>query len=195
MSVANALAIYFAEHSNGEFKDNYITFSNRPQLVDFSSAKTLRDKISIALRHNEVADTNIEAVFNLLLKTAVSKNLSQEDIPSNVLILSDMEFNSCATCNVGGYRSMRKTLFREIEQKWNEAGYKMPRVVFWNICSRTGTLPVNQHENFPVALVSGFSPAICKMVLSGKLDPFECLVEQLNSERYQIVENAVKDVI
>ena len=195
LSVANALAIYFAEHSNGEFKDNYITFSNRPQLVDFSGAKTLREKISIALRHNEVADTNIEAVFDLLLKTAVSKNLSQEEIPANVLVLSDMEFNSCATCNGGGYRSMRKTLFREIEQKWNNAGYKMPKCTFWNLCSRTGTLPVNQHENFPVALVSGFSPAICKMVLSGKLDPFECLVEQLNSERYQIVEEAVKEVI
>lgn len=190
LSVANALAIYFAEHSNGEFKDNYITFSGRPQLVDFSKAKTLREKISIALRHNEVADTNIEAVFDLLLKTAVSKKLNQEEIPANVLILSDMEFNGAIS-----YNCRRNTLFREIEQKWNNAGYKMPRIVFWNLCSRTGTLPVNQHENFPVALVSGFSPAICKMVLSGKLDPFECLVEQLNSERYQIVEKAVKEVI
>ena len=195
LSVANALAIYFAEHSNGEFKDNYITFSNRPQLVDFSGAKTLREKISIALRHNEFADTNIEAVFDLLLKTAVSKKLSQKEIPTNVLILSDMEFNGCVNDNFSRYGTPRNTLFREIEQKWNDAGYKMPRVVFWNLRSRTGTLPVNQHENFPVALVSGFSPAICKMVLSGKLDPFECLVEQLNSERYQIIEEIVKDII
>ena len=189
LDVANALAIYFAERSSGEFKDNYITFSSRPQLVDFSNAKTLREKIAIALRHNEVFNTNVVATFDLLLKTAVSKNLSQEEIPANVLILSDCEFDSMVT------GSRDKTLFRNIEQKWNDAGYRMPRCVFWNICSRTGTLPVNQHENFPVALVSGFSPAICKMVLSGKLDPFECLVEQLNSERYQIVEDAVKDVI
>lgn len=195
LDVANALAIYFAEHSTGEFKNQYITFSNRPQLVNFDSSKTLREKIAIALRHNEVADTNIEAVFDLLLKTAVSKSLNQDEIPTNILILSDMEFNSCATCNSGGYRRMKKTLFREIQQKWTDAGYKMPRVVFWNLCSRTGTLPVNQHETFPVALVSGFSPAICKMVLSNKLDPFECLVEQLNSERYQAVEDAVKEVI
>lgn len=194
LDVANALAIYFAEHSNGEFKNNYITFSHRPQLVDFSQAKTLREKIAIALRYNEMANTNIEAVFDLLLKTAVSKKMSQEDIPTNVLILSDMEFDSCARDNSGGW-GVKNTLFREIEKKWTNAGYKMPRVVFWNICSRTGTLPVNQHENFPVALVSGFSPAICKMVLSGKLDPFECLVEQLNSERYQMVEGAVKDIV
>lgn len=195
LDVANALAIYFAEHSNGEFKDTYITFSERPQLVDFSGAKTLREKIAIALRHDEVANTNIEAVFDLLLKTAMSKKLNQDEIPANVLILSDMEFDSCARANGARYGMVRKTLFREIEQKWNAAGYKMPRCVFWNICSRTGTLPVNQHENFPVALVSGFSPAICKMVLSGQLDPFECLVEQLNSERYQAVEDAVKDII
>lgn len=190
LDVANALAIYFAEHSSGEFKDKYITFSSRPQFVDFSNASTLREKISIALKHNEVADTNIEAVFDLLLKTAIDNNLSQEEIPTNVLILSDMEFNGAVS-----YSCRRKTLFREIEQKWNDAGYKMPRCVFWNILSRTGTLPVNKHENFPVALVSGFSPAICNMVLSGELDPFKCLVEQLNSDRYQIVEDAVKDVI
>lgn len=189
LTVANALAIYFAEHSSGQFKDKYITFSSRPQFVDFSNAKTLREKISIAVRNNEIANTNIKATFDLILKTAVDNNLSQDEIPANVLILSDCEFDGMVT------GSRDKTLFRNIEQKWIDAGYKMPRCVFWNICSRTGTLPVNQHENFPVALVSGFSPAICKMVLSGKLDPFECLVEQLNSERYQIVEDAVKEVI
>lgn len=195
LEVANALSIYFAEHSSGEFKDKYITFSHNPKFVDFSTVDTLREKIAIALRHNEVADTNIEAVFDLLLSTAVRKKLAQNEIPANILILSDMEFNSAVTSNSGIYSRLKKTLFREIQQKWTNAGYKMPRVVFWNLCSRTGTLPVNQHETFPVALVSGFSPAICKMVLSNKLDPFECLVEQLNSERYQKVEDAIKDII
>ena len=189
LDVANALAIYFAEHSSGQFKDKYITFSHRPQYVDFSNAKSLREKISIALKHDEVADTNIEAVFNLLLKTAVDNKLNQDELPANVLILSDMEFN------YGVEGASNKTLFRNIEQKWNEAGYRMPRCVYWNICSRTGTLPVNKHENFPVALVSGFSPAICNMVLSGELDPYKCLVKQLNSERYVLVDKAVQDLI
>lgn len=189
LDVANALAIYFAEHSSGQFKDKYITFSERPQFVDFSQAKSLREKIMIALQHDEVANTNIKAVFDLLLKTAITNNLSQDEIPANVLILSDMEFDH----GVSGSRD--KTLFRNIEQKWNEAGYKLPRCVFWNICSRTGTLPVNKHENFPVALVSGFSPSICNMVISGELDPYKCLLNQLNAERYQLVEEAVKDIL
>ena len=89
LDVANSLAIYFAERSSGEFKDKYITFSERPQLVDFSKARTLRDKIFIAKSHNEVANTNIEAVFDLILNTAINNKMSQEDIPANILIVSD----------------------------------------------------------------------------------------------------------
>ena len=104
-----------------------------------------------------------------------------------------MEFNSCA-CSNSGYRSIEKRLFKVIADKYAEHGYKLPRLVFWNIISRTGTIPVKENE-LGVALVSGFSPAIVKMVLSNKTDPFECLVEQLNTERYDAVETAVKDII
>lgn len=89
LDVANALAIYFAERSSGEFKDKYITFSERPQLVDLSKGKTLKDKLNIAYTYNEIADTNIEATFDLILQTAINSNATQEDIPANVLIVSD----------------------------------------------------------------------------------------------------------
>lgn len=190
LDVANALAIYFAERSSGEFKDKYITFSNRPQLVDFSNAKTLRDKIQIAFRHNEVADTNIEATFDLILKTAVDNNMSQEDIPKNILIISDMEFNFAC-----GYRNTpNETLFKTITNKYAVHGYKLPRLVFWNVNSRTGAIPVKENE-LGVALVSGFSPSIAKMVMSNKTDPFECLLDVLNTERYAPIEEAIKSVV
>ena len=105
LDVANALAIYFAERSSGQFKDKYITFSHRPQLVDFSRCNTLHDKLHTALMHNEVADTNIEAVFDLILTTAINGRMSQDELPANILIISDMEFNSCARCSNGGYGS------------------------------------------------------------------------------------------
>ena len=89
LDVANALAIYFAEHSSGQFKDKYITFSERPQLVDFSNCDSLHAKIQTALAHDEVANTNIEAVFDLILTTAVKNKMSQEEIPQNILIVSD----------------------------------------------------------------------------------------------------------
>lgn len=201
LDVANALAIYFAERASGEFKNKYITFSERPQFVDFSKAKSLRDKIGIALRYNECANTNIEAVFDLILRTAVNNHMAQEDIPTNILIVSDMEFDSCATTNSSrssGWYSYRgrptATLFDAIDKKYASHGYKLPRMIFWNVNSRTGTIPVKENE-LGVALVSGFSVNIVNMVMSNKLDPYECLLDVLNVERYQAIEDAVKGIM
>lgn len=200
LDVANALAIYFAERSSGEFNNKYITFSENPQLVCLSTGGNLREKIGIALRHNEIANTNIEAVFDLILSTAVNSNMTQEDMPHNILILSDMEFDSCTTTSHygGGYKwgsgRIQKKLFNELADRYAEYGYKLPRLVFWNICGRTETIPLKENE-LGVALVSGFSPAIMKMVLSKQTDPFECLLEQLNSERYEPVEKAIEGLV
>lgn len=197
IEVANALAIYFSEKCSGQFKDNYITFSENPRLVDFSNAKSLREKIEIAFRHSEVANTNIEAVFDLILQTAINKNMTQDELPQNILILSDMEFDGCVECNGSNRWNLNrptKRLFKVFEERYAEHGYKLPRLVFWNICSRTGTIPVKEND-LGVSLVSGFSPAVVKMVLSNSTDPLECLLEQLNSERYQPVEDAIRDLV
>lgn len=197
LDVANALAIYFAEHSSGQFKDKYITFSNRPRLVDFSKAKNLREKLLIAKQYNEMANTNIEAVFNLILTTAVNNRMRQEDMPQNVLIISDMEFDACAICgSQTGYWSRKRPdsrLFDVLRQKYEAAGYKLPRLVFWNINSRTGTIPVKEND-LGVALVSGFSQNVASMVMSGKLDPYECLMETLNSKRYDPIAKALEGI-
>lgn len=204
LEVANSLAIYFSEKLNGPFKDKYITFSEHPQYVDMSNAKSLVEKICIALQHNECANTNVEAVFDLLLETACSHQLKQEDIPSNVLIVSDMEWDSCAQSNSGlfstyGYNTRKyvakqTALFEVLKKRWEAAGYKMPKLVFWNVNSRTGAIPLQQND-MGVALLSGFSAAIAKMAFSSKLDPYEVLVDALNEPRYDAVENAIKDTL
>lgn len=183
LSVANALAIYFSERLDGEFKDKYITFSNTPKLVNMGNAPTLLEKIMIALRHAEVADTNIEAVFDLILKTAVNNHMNQEDVPQNILIISDMEFNAAVS-------HANEKLFKTIEYKYSNCGYKLPRIIFWNVNSRTNTIPIRENE-LGVALVSGFSVNIARMVMSGKLDPYQCLIEQLDAERYEPVAKAI----
>ena len=191
LDVANAMAIYFAEHSSGEFKDKYITFSSHPQFVNFKNAKSLRDKISIALGHCEVANTNIEAVFDLVLQTAVNHGMKQKDLPANILIISDMEFDRCAYGN-DGYITL--PLFKVIADRYARYGYKLPRLVFWNVDSRTNTIPVREND-MGVALVSGFSVNICKMVLSGELDPYKCLLETINDKRYDAVAEKVTEFL
>ena len=192
LDVANSLAIYFAEHNSGQFKDKFITFSERPQLVDLSNCGSLHEKVQKALVHSEVANTNIEKVFDLILATAVNNKINQEDMPQNVLIISDMEFDSCATYGNGYHNRPTQRLFDVIAKRFVDAGYKMPRLVFHNVASRTNAIPIKENE-LGVALVSGFSTNIIDMILSGKTNPYECLLEVLNSERYKAVEDAIID--
>lgn len=196
LDVANALAIYFAEHNKGEFKNTYITFSERPQLVKFSEKDSLHDKIGKCLAHNEIANTNIKAVFELILDTAIKNKLSQAEMPKNILIISDMEFDSCVQCGADLWDAPKPTtrLFKVIENKYIASGYKLPKIVFWNVCSRTGTIPLKQNE-LGVALVSGFSTNIADMVMNDKLDPLEILLDKLNTKRYQRIEEVLKDIL
>lgn len=182
LDVANALAIYFAERLPAPFKDEYITFSSHPRLVDLSGCASLAGKLNEAHKHNECSNTNIEAVFDLLLDTAVNNRLTQSQLPDNVLVISDLEFD-CGTTHATA------PLFKSIERRWKRAGYRLPRLVFWNVCSRTGTIPVKENE-LGVALVSGFSPNVARLVMSDCLDPYEALLNELNAERYETVKEA-----
>lgn len=195
LDVANALAIYFSERCSGEFKNNYITFSMNPQFVHFNEGSSLLDKLRIAFQHTECSNTNIEAVFDLILSTAVNSHMYQEDMPKNVVIISDMEFDACARSNyTGNYDRLGsmagKSLFKVLADKYDSVGYKLPRLIFWNVNSRTGTIPMIENE-MGVVLVSGFSVNICKMVMNGQTDPYDCLVETLNSERYSPIDEKI----
>lgn len=104
-----------------------------------------------------------------------------------------MEFDT-ATRGGRSFASPSKTLFEKIRNRWENAGYKIPRLVFWNVCSRTGAIPMKEND-LGVALVSGFSPSVCNMVLTNELDPYKALLETIMNPRYDAVENAVKDIV
>lgn len=188
LDVSTALAIYFSEHCKGEYKDNFITFSNRPKVIDLSNCSSLRKKIEKCYTEDDWTNTDIYKVFKLVLDVAVKNQYVQEQLPKNIVILSDMEFDDATTTRD------HKTLFETIQVEYLLHGYDLPRLVFWNVCSRTGTIPLKTNKN-GVCLVSGFNPTIMDMVLSGELDPYKCLVDKLNSSRYDAVEKAVKNVL
>lgn len=181
LHVSNALGIYFAEQMKGAYHNKFITFSARPKYVDLSASTTLREKLELAFANDDCSNTNIEATFELILQTAVRNHLKQEELPGTILVISDMEFDMAVSgCN-------RETLFDTIGRRFTGYGYRMPKLVFWNVNSRTNVIPVRENE-LGVALVSGFSVNICNMVLSNELDPFACLKKVLDSERYRKVE-------
>lgn len=184
LDVANALAIYTSEHNNDVYKDKYITFSANPQFVDLSKAKTLHGKLQIALEHDEIANTNIEAVFDLILDIAVENNISKTEMIKNILIISDMEFDHAQGHYFNKGHKLTKPLFDEIMERYKEAGYDLPKLIFWNVNSRTKTIPLIENE-LGVTLVSGFSQNVMKMVMSNKYNPYEVLIETLDSARYK----------
>lgn len=187
LDVSTALAIFFAEHLNGPFKNRFITFSSRPKLVDLTDCETLFDKLRETYRHTDCANTNIEATFDLILKIAVENKLSQDEIP-DVLIISDMEFDRVANT------AATTTLFDAIAAKYAEHGYKLPRLIFNNVCSRSLTIPMIKNDN-GLVLVSGFNQNILKMVTSGCLDPFEAIMDAINDEIYSIVDIFLYDLM
>lgn len=186
LDVSTALAIYFAEKCEGEYKNKFITFSSYPKIIDLSNCNSLQEKLNRCYREDDCSFTDIYKVFKLVLKTAVDNKYSQEQLPKNIIIASDMEFNYGCEFN--------ETLFEKIKNEYESYGYKLPRLVFWNICSRTNTIPLKENDN-GIALVSGFSTSIMDMVLSGELDPYKCLVNKLNTDRYKLVEEAVKNIL
>ena len=186
LDVANALAIYTSEHNSGVYKDKYITFSNSPQFVDLSKKHTLKGKLETALEHSEISNTNIEAVFQLILKVALDNEIPSNEMVDNILIISDMEFDHAQRGWGRNVNVLTKPLFETIATDYLKAGYQLPKLVFWNVNSRTGTIPLKEND-LGVTLVSGFSQNVLKMVMSNKFDPYEVLVEMITSPRYDKV--------
>lgn len=174
-TVALSLGIYYAERNTGAFRNHFITFSERPQLVEIKG-KTILEKVRYCSQYNEVANTNIQKVFELILQTAVKNKVPQSEMPSTLYIISDMEFDYCT-------KGAELTNFEYAKKIFAEAGYQLPKVVFWNVQSRNQQQPVTQNEE-GVALVSGCSPRIFNMLQSGNLSPLGYMLEILGTERY-----------
>ena len=177
MSVSVSLALYFAERNKGQFKDYFITFSGDPRLQKVVG-KNLLDKMNSIERADWQMNTDIQAVFNLILNIALKNNTPENELPETIYIISDMEFDSC--CET-------RTNFEVIEEKYKQAGYKIPNIVFWNVYARSGNNLPTQKNKQGVALVSGLSPVIFKIVVENKT-PEQVMLDTINLERYsQIV--------
>ncbi len=174
-SVAMSLGVYFAERNTGVFKNHFITFSRSPQLVEIKG-KDIYEKLKYCTSFNEVANTDLRKVFELILNTAVKYRLPQRQMPDSLYIISDMEFDACME-NAG------VSNFENAKTAFEKKGYKLPRVVFWNVASRIRKQPVIMNEQ-DVALVSGASPRIFSMLKAGLLTPMAFMLATLEAERY-----------
>ena len=194
LEAAVSMGAYIAERGKGPFKDHFITFSANPQLVEFEGVD-IYDKFMRAKNNGDWGmNTNIEAVFNMLLNTALKNHTAAEDMPQVIYIFSDMEFDQCVTAGPAvnsrwdtHYRPLDRngidTVIEAQARKWRAHGYQVPRIIFWNLDAR--------HDNIPAiggsfSYVSGFNPVMIETILSGKTG-IDLMLEKLNSERYSMI--------
>ena len=176
--IAISLGLYHAERCKGAFHNHFISFEDQPHLIEIHGA-TLQDKLRYIQNAPWGCSTNLEAVFELLLKTAIDSNATQEELPSVLYIVSDMEFN-CAVRNPG------KSVYDNARERFESFGYTLPAVVFINVNSWQMQAPVRAHQK-GAALTSGMGVSTFKEKFDGNMTPMSHMLKVLMSKRYEEV--------
>lgn len=180
IEVAISLGLYCAEKNQGAFANHFISFESNPHWIE-TAGVDFCDKVYRITGAEWGGSTNVEAAMDLILNVAKQNGCSQDEIPQNLVIISDMEFNYCVTSNNYGRGNVNDTLFEKIAAKYRANGYEMPHVIFWNVNARQANIPMLGNGN--VSFVSGFSPSIFETIMSGKTG-YDLMMEKLDSERY-----------
>jgi hypothetical protein len=176
MATSVGLAMYFAERNKGAFANTFMTFSTRPELVQVPEG-TLTEKVRYVESSDWDGSTNLEAAFRLILDTAVKNHSPKEDMPKSIIVISDMEIDCCTDIDSWGFYDGMKHLFED-------AGYEIPNVVFWNVDARNDTFHAQADEK-GVQLASGSSPSVFKSLIAGvDLTPYSYMLSVLNQPRY-----------
>ena len=179
LEVAVSLGLYLADKNKGAFKDTFLTFSGKPELMHLKGG--INSKIDQMVKSNWDMNTDLNKAFAKILDVAVKGNVSQEEMPSMVLILSDMQFDQCVKHD--------DSAIQMIARKYEAAGYTLPKVVFWNLNASYGNAPV-KFDKSGTALVSGFSPAVVKPLLAGDLETFtpeSVMLKTIMDDRYKVL--------
>lgn len=171
--ISLALSIYLSERNESIFKDAFITFSKTPEL-QYLKGNLYERLCNIRAFHPE--NTNLEATFKLVLNTAIKNRLTNDDMPTHLVIISDMEFDAATNTN--------QSALSMIKSKYKAANYDMPSIVFWNVNSRQDNIPVKFNKE-GVALISGASPSAIKAVLEGNINPIDTMYRALNKDVYK----------
>lgn len=182
LHVSISLGIYVAERNKGVWQDRFMTFSNTPELVKLSGVDIV-DKVNNVFHSSMGYNTDIEAVFNLILDTAIKSKLTQDDMVKRLYIVSDMEFDA-AQASRG---KAQKTLFRSIKDKFKAHGFEMPELIFWNVAARNVQFPMSLDDR-GFLNVSGCSPEIFMSLLGKKhVSAYDLMLDRLNSPRYDAI--------
>lgn len=177
VDISQGLALYCSAKipETNPFHKKFIAFCSESEFKNWSGFSFSK---AINTRHffnGAIGSTHIDTALNLILETAKFFTLSQEQMPTMLLIVSDMQFHQ----GVGG----KGTEVEKCLKLWDDAGYKRPKIVYWNTAGYIGS----QDKAFSkdIGMVSGFSPSILKAILQGEeFTPYAIMLRML--EKYDV---------
>ena len=181
IDVAISLGLYCAQKAQGPFHNHYISFASRPQMID-TTAPDFCQAVYNIYRTNLVDNTNLEAAFGLLLNTAITHHTPQSELPETLIVISDMEIDE-ARYGWGRVLETPEATMETIKRSWAAAGYKCPKLVYWNVNARNNTI---LDKSADVSYVSGCSPVIFEQIMKGKTG-YDLMMDKLNDERYSCI--------
>lgn len=188
INVAISLGMYCAERINGPFKNHYISFSSRPQLIKIEGTDFV-DKVRRIYRTNLCENTDLTKTFDMILNVAKQPGVKKEDVPKTIVVISDMEIDHNSGSGVywdhenSWTEETAATEMEKVRRKFAAAGLECPRLVYWDVDARNDTI-LDSGPN--VSFVSGFSPVLFEQVLTGKSGWDLCL-DKLLSKRYEVI--------
>ena len=181
LNIAVALGLYISERQKGAFKDLVLTFSGKSDIYHLTG--DIRSRIQQMNHMDWQMNTNIEKAFERILDVAVKNHVSASEMPKQLLILSDMQFDAAIGHSSDSYWQTEKqnfnpTMLAMARAKYAAAGYELPQIVFWNLNAMYGNVPATMND-MGVMLVSGYSPSLLKFILD--MD----ITKIINSPRYE----------
>lgn len=189
IEVSTGLGMYFAQKNRGAFHNLFMTFESNPKFVALQDGTSLRENLAQILDAPWGGSTDLNLACKELLRFAVENKVPQADMPTRLLIISDMEIDRAVgnrACSFGRCDLSNILFIDELREMYRKAGYKMPQVIFWNVESRDNHF--HTKSDVPgTMLASGSSPAVFKAVMAMEdleVTPYDAMIEVLTGERY-----------
>lgn len=180
VQVAVALSLLVAQIAKPPFSNSFISFSERPQVIQVNPALNLGQQVDEMIKSDWGMNTDFEAVFlKLLLPLAVKNGLKQEDMVKRLFVFSDMQFDE--TSSTSADANEWSTNHDVIEREFKKAGYEMPQIVYWNLAGSTTAEVQSDREG--VAMMSGYSPSMLKTFMGDEAE--ESLLEEEGWEKME----------
>jgi len=214
LQVSRALGFLISEVTTDSFKNTMLTFDSSPKLVKIPEYSNIFQKVQWLKEHSNYGQgvsTDFQKAMDLILENLVKNRVPPGEEPENIIVLTDMAWDAACGSNEessysgNSYKYNVKTkpwqthieMIRECFKTLGETmwlkGYKVPRIVVWNLSSTCQDIHAKANED-GVVVLSGWSPALFKVLVAKGVEiqtPLTALRYLLDDPMYDLVREKI----